>query len=286
MLSMPVRALRLAHVSAIAFAKGHGTGNDFVILPDLGRDRDLTPSAVRSLCDRRTGLGAVGVLRVDREGSLFFMDYRNADGSVAEMCGNGIRVFVRFLVDHGVMAPGAVRIATRGGVIDVTCPAEGDIEVSMGQPTVPMVRAMPVVTIGDRSWSAAPVLVPNPHAVVFVDELDEAGDLRQAPQVAPGAIFPDGVNVEFVRMVSDDHLSMRVYERGVGETQSCGTGACAAAWAARRHRGQPGPGTMRVDVPGGTVRVREDSDGNVTLIGPAVIVAEGHLDPRWWEAHA
>jgi diaminopimelate epimerase len=272
-------------VTAIAFAKGHGTGNDFVIIPDLEDRLEVTPQAVRALCDRRLGVGADGILRITRHDSLFFMDYRNADGSLAEMCGNGIRVFARYLVDHGLVEPGAMSIATRGGVIDVTCPAEGDIDVVMGVPTVPIARALPVVTIAEQSWSASAVLIPNPHAVVFVSDLSEAGDLREAPEVVPQAIFPDGVNIEFVHQHGENHIAMRVFERGVGETQSCGTGACAAAWATRRQHGEPHPGTMRVDVPGGTVHVRETETGQLILIGPAVIVAEGFIDPRWWEEH-
>jgi diaminopimelate epimerase len=283
---IPARALRLGIVNHIAFAKGHGTGNDFVVLPDLDGVVDLSAATVRALCDRRTGIGADGVLRIVREGSMFFMDYRNADGSFAQMCGNGIRVFARYLVDHDLAAPGLMTIDTRGGAFEVICPVEGDIEVAMGVPTVPNARAMPVVTIGERSWSAAPVLIPNPHAVVIVGDLDEAGELRDAPEVTPAAVFPDGVNVEFVRPVADDHITMRVFERGVGETRSCGTGACAAAFAARRQHGQPMPGTTRVDVPGGTVHVRETDDGHLVLIGPAVIVAQGHLNQEWWEAHA
>lgn len=283
---IPERALRLGNVNSLAFAKGHGTGNDFVVLPDLDGVVDLTPATVRALCDRRTGIGADGVLRIVREGARFFMDYRNADGSLAQMCGNGIRVFARYLVDHDLAAAGMMSIDTFGGTFEVFCPVDGDIEVAMGRPTVPNARAIPVVTIGDRSWSATPVLIPNPHAVVIVDDLDEAGELRDAPEVVPAAVFPDGVNVEFVRPVAADHITMRVFERGVGETQSCGTGACAAAFAARRQHREPTPGTTRVDVPGGTVHVREADDGHLVLIGPAVIVAQGYLNPQWWEAHA
>lgn len=271
-------------MSGIAFAKGHGTGNDFVILPDLQGRVELTGDVVSALCDRRMGIGGDGVLRVVREPSGFFMDYRNADGTLAEMCGNGIRVFARYLVDHGLVDPGPFTIGTRAGAITVDCPVEGDIAVHMGSAKVPAARAMPVVTVGERSWSGAPVVVPNPHVVVFVDQLSDAGPLHEAPEVAP-AIFPDGVNVEFVVDRGPDHIAMRVFERGVGETMSCGTGACAAAWAARRRGGEPEPGTMRVDVPGGSVHVEESASGELTLIGPAVIVAEGTIDARWWTAH-
>jgi diaminopimelate epimerase len=266
-------------VSGIRFAKGHGTGNNFIIWPDA--DIDPTADQVRALCDRRTGIGADGLLRIESGPNGFVMDYRNADGSLAEMCGNGIRVFARYLVSHGLAAPGVLVIGTRGGPVQVLCPAEGDIEVHMGEASVPRARAIPVVTVGELSWSATGVLIPNPHAVVFVDDLADAGDLADPPEVAPG-VFPDGVNVEFVVDRGVDHIAMRVHERGVGETQSCGTGACAAAWAWRRRDGEPTEGTTRVDVPGGSVWVREDAAGAVTLIGPAVIVAEGELDRQWW----
>jgi diaminopimelate epimerase len=139
------------------------------------------------------------------------------------------------------------------------------------------VRALPHVTVGGRTWPATGVLVPNPHAVVFVDDLDDAGDLAVAPDVAPDAVFPDGVNVEFVVAMGPNHVAMRVHERGVGETLSCGTGACAVAWAARRRDGDAGSGetSWRVDVPGGTVHVTETEAGSLLLTGPADLVARG-----------
>lgn len=295
---------------AVPFFKGHGTGNDFVLLPDLAGRLDLSAELVRALCDRRTGIGADGVLRVvpaalDPDGAphaeqaRFFMDYRNADGSLAAMCGNGARVFVRYLVTAGLAPVGRIVFATRGGVRTAHADPQGDITVDMGSATPPLRRAMPQVSVGDRNWPAVGVLVPNPHAVVFVTDLDEAGELRTAPTVAPTAVFPDGVNVEFVVRRAADHLAMRVFERGVGETQSCGTGACAAAWAAHRAGEPPSPGTpdlpadlpadwpwrrTRVDVPGGTVWVTEDAAGDLSLTGPAELVAQGEILPDWWNA--
>ena len=269
-------------MSGSEFAKGHGTGNDFVVLPDLTDALDLSARRVRAICDRRTGIGADGVLRIVGEADGFFMDYRNGDGSLAEMCGNGIRVFARYLVDSGLAPPGEWTVRTRAGGIVVRCPVEGDVSVDMGTATTPLARAVPVVSVGDRSWSAVGVLVPNPHAVVFVEDLQVAGDLLTPPQVSPG-VFPDGVNVEFVVQRGADHIAMRVHERGVGETLSCGTGACAAAWAWRRREGAPVAGVTRVDVPGGSVEVREDAEGRLTLTGPAVIVARGRFDPAWWD---
>lgn len=273
----------------ISFVKGHGTGNDFVLIPDADGALDLSDDDVRFLCDRRLGLGADGVLRVVRSTHVvgideslraaeWFMDYRNADGSVAEMCGNGARVFVRYLISAGLVEARALTIGTRGGLVDARVEDDGEITLDMGLARTPKARALPSVTVGAHSWPAVGVLVPNPHAVVFVDDLAEAGELRIAPEVAPAAVFPDGVNVEFVVERGPGHVAMRVHERGVGETMSCGTGACAVAWAAvRRHGGLSSEQTTRVDVPGGTVHVTETADGRLFLRGPAALVARGHV---------
>ena len=283
------------------FLKGHGTENDFVLLPDPDGALDLSPTRVAALCDRRAGIGGDGVLRVVRAAAdpdsvamaadaEWFMDYRNADGSVSQMCGNGARVFGRYLVTAGLAEPGPISVATRGGVRVVTVPVEGDIAVEMGGPTFAALRALALVTVGDgaggaRTWPATAVSIPNPHAVVFVDDLADAGPLREAPQIGPPAMFPEGANIEFVVVHEPGHLAMRVHERGVGETRSCGTGACAAAVAARRREGDGSPRSWRVDVPGGTVHVHERADGEVVLSGPAVLVAEGVLDDAWLADH-
>ena len=273
------------------FVKGHGTENDFVVLPDPEGARDLSPAAVAAICDRRAGIGADGVLRVVRaaahpeargmaEQAQWFMDYRNADGSVAEMCGNGIRVFVRYLVDAGLVgADGGGAVATRAGVLAVRVEPSGEVAADLGVPTWPDVGPVQV-RAGGRSWSAVAVHLPNPHAVVTVDDPAEAGDLHQAPTVSPAAAFPAGTNVEFVASRGPRHVAMRVYERGVGETRSCGTGACAAVLVAARAAGDEGPVKYAVDVPGGRVRVRLRADGHVELAGPAVLVAEGELRPE------
>ena len=269
------------------FVKGHGTENDFVLLPDAGGELVLTDDLVRRLCDRRAGIGGDGVLRVVRtdadaearalDGAAdtrWFMDYRNADGSPAEMCGNGIRVFARYLVDEGLEPAGVLAILTRDGVKTVRLGAEGDVSVDMGPATMPGTDRK--VVVGDRAWPAVEVETGNPHAVVFVDDLSEAGDLRAAPVVEPP--FLGGVNVEFVVRRGDRHVAMRVHERGVGETRSCGTGACAVMVAsAVRDRAAPGS-TYAVDVPGGRLTVTERPDGHLELTGPAVLVARGEVD--------
>jgi diaminopimelate epimerase len=272
------------------FLKGHGTENDFVLLPDLDGSvhGDLSPAQmaqrVRALCDRRAGVGGDGVLRVLRaatSGAEWFMDYRNADGSLSEMCGNGIRLFARYLAAEGLADPARpIAVDTRDGVKVLT--VEGDlITAEMGTAKL---LGETTVGVGAASWSARHVDMGNPHAVVFVSSLDEPGPLLEPPSHDP-AVYPDGVNVEFVVRRGDRHVAMRVHERGSGETRSCGTGACAAMVAAAVAAGdRPGAGdeqgdvAYRVDVPGGTLGVTWTADDRVLLTGPAVIVARGTTD--------
>ncbi len=279
---------------AIPFAKGHGTGNDFVILTDLDAQLELSGDEVRRLCNRRHGIGADGVLVVtrtaatrevtDQSDAEFFMDYRNADGSIAEMCGNGSRVFVRFLIEEGLTAPGEVPIATRGGIRLARTLEDGSIRVEMGEATL-LDEDITVATVPEEGPKrpAIGVLMPNPHAVCWVEDVAEAGALAEPPLVAPAETFPDGVNVEFVAELDDGHVKMRVHERGVGETESCGTGACAAAVATLARRGEgPAGQEIEVEVPGGRLQVAWREDGCVDLSGPAVIVARGILTADWW----
>jgi diaminopimelate epimerase len=292
------------------FAKGHGTGNDFVILPDPDASLTLTPHLVAALCDRRFGIGGDGVLRVVRAGSGagpgdaagagagpggaagagagpgdaagaepgdtadggWFMDYWNGDGSYAEMCGNGVRVFARYLVSHG-LAPGPeVRIMTRAG----------EVVARVGEDTVAATMPLPreysksSATVRGQQFAGVALNVGNPHLVCQVDDL-AALDLSTVPDYDP-IVFPDGVNVEFMTVDpepvddADVHVRMRVFERGSGETLSCGSGACAVAAVALGES----KGTAAVDVPGGRLLVTLDGD-ECWLTGPAVIVAEGEF---------
>ena len=255
------------------FVKGHGTHNDFVVVPDLDGALELDATTVRALCDRRGGIGADGVLRVVRRNAAdarWFMDYRNADGSIAEMCGNGIRVVARWLVDNGLEPTGEFSIDTRAGIKHVTVPAAGDISVGMGR-----AERLPDAKVGldGQWWPAAGWSMGNPHLVVLDADV-AALDLTATPAIDPAGSYPDGANVEFVEAIGPEHIRMRVHERGVGETQSCGTGACAAAVAAMAQAGLTS-GAYLVDVPGGRLSVAWGVDGDVTLTGPAVLVAEG-----------
>jgi len=280
----------VTRIDEAAFVKGHGTGNDFVLIPDHDGRRDLTPDQVRWLCDRHRGIGGDGVLRVVRTEHVdgysewstiaeWFMDYRNADGSEAEMCGNGARVFVRYLVASGLVESREVTFGTRGGLRTAVQNADLSITVDMGSASRLTTADGARVEVGQRSWPVTGVHVPNPHAVVIVDDLAAAGDLRSVPGIVPDSAYPDGANVEFVVPLAPRHVEMRVHERGVGETLSCGTGACAVAWAVRRliEPDVQGETTYRVDVPGGTVEVTETEGGSLLLTGPADLVARGKV---------
>src|SRR5215813_463760 len=219
------------------YAKGHGTGNDFIIVPDLDDQLELGADVVRQLCDRRTGIGADGVLRIVRRESghaPWFMDYRNADGSIAEMCGNGIRVYARYLLQHG-LAPGPdIAIATRSGVRTVGLEADGALTVDIG----PASTGRPGWTLlGGLLYTGMAVNVGNLHLVCLIAKRLATVDLSGPPEVDPDA-FPEGVNVEVARVTGDHTLEMRVHERGSGETLSCGTGAVAAAVAAAAAAGE------------------------------------------------
>jgi diaminopimelate epimerase len=208
------------------------------------------------------------------------MDYRNADGSIAEMCGNGVRVFTRFLLDEGLAGGHHVQIATRAGLRPVDVLADGAVRVEMG-PARLTGMGVTVTTMDGRTHEAVGVDVGNPHAVSFVGDLHELGALPlwTAPVWSPVEVFPDGVNQEFAVELGARHVAMRVYERGSGETRSCGTGTVAVAAAAHARTGEPlGPDPVRyrVDVPGGAVEV-ELTGTTAYLTGPAVIVAHGEV---------
>ena len=273
------------------FAKGHGTENDFVILPDPRGERELSLEFAARLCDRRAGIGADGVLRVVRtaagpapgqaDQAEWFMDYRNADGSIAEMCGNGIRVFARYLLEHGLAASPAFAVATRSGVRQVRAEPDGRITVDMG----PVSVLGPGRTVIDGAVrDGLRISVGNPHLACLVDDALDKFDLAEPPGLDP-ADFPAGGNVELVRVTGPGRLSMRVHERGSGETRACGTGAVAAAAAAAALSSatKTVPGQWHVTVPGGGLTVTLDA-GTSWLTGPAVIVAEGELDPDWLTA--
>lgn len=285
------------------FVKGHGTQNDFVLLPDLPGRLDLTPAAVAAVSDRRRGLGADGVLRVttaqaaltagvfDRlpvgvDAADWYMDYRNADGSVAQMCGNGVRVFAHYLRAAGLESRDAFVVGTLAGprpvVINHADDLNADVTVEMGKVSrLGAGRA----TVGGRTFIGLVVDVGNPHLACLDPDLTEqqlAGLAVGEPVGFDATQFPDGVNIEILTAPARGAISMRVHERGVGETRSCGTGTVAATTAALAHQGAE-CGSLRVRVPGGEVEV-EITDSTSYLRGPSVLLASGEISDAWWDA--
>jgi diaminopimelate epimerase len=277
--AQPTLEVMTTEVSAprVPYVYGHGTENDFILVFDPDNQITPKPDQIASACNRETGIGADGLIRIVKAsgGAEWFMDYYNADGSIAEMCGNGIRVMARFLRDRDLIGDTAL-IDTRDGIKEINAPKEGDISVEMGRITTAY-REVEVTSAGG-TWSAIDINVGNPHAVAFVDDLDKVGSLAVAPSVTPENAFPDGVNVEFVVEHGRSHVAMRVHERGSGETRSCGTGCCAVAFATALRHNVTGASNWTVDVPGGRVRVDLDANGYATLIGPAVLLREGDLE--------
>lgn len=285
------------------FAKGHGTQNDFVVLPDLDAALALTPGVVTALCDRRRGLGADGVLRVTTAGAAaaagvfarlpegvaaqdWYMDYRNADGSIAQMCGNGVRVFAHYLRASGLESRDEFVVGSLAGArpvvvhgFDAEEPFEAEVTVDMGKANR---LGTGSAVVGGRTFTGLAVDVGNPH-LACVSDLSVAG-LAALDVGAPVSFdteqFPDGVNVEIVAVRSHDAVDMRVHERGVGETRSCGTGTVAAAVAALARAGEE-TGTLAVRIPGGEVTVTI-TEATSYLRGPSVLVAHGELAEQWW----
>ncbi|GEL94275.1 diaminopimelate epimerase [Cellulomonas composti] len=303
----PARTLRVT--------KGHGTQNDFVLLDDRAGLLDLDAPLVRALADRRAGVGGDGVIRLIASTELaegtavlateprarWFMDYRNADGSVAQMCGNGVRVFARYLEHLGLWAASdeELVVGTRSGAMTVRRAAGPDGDLSwlafdIGRWHLPGGAA--ALAAGHDAEVEVPGLavarpalsvdVGNPHTVLALPDVAEleAARLADAPSVSP--VPPHGTNVELVVPLGEatvdgvlvGRVRMRVHERGVGETRSCGTGAVAAAMAVRAWAGAGAPDVWYVDVPGGTVRVTALGADHAELAGPAVLVAEADVD--------
>ncbi len=296
------------------FTLAHGTGNDFVVLADLDDQLTLDADLVRALCDRRRGLGADGVLRIGATRdprAVAWMDHRNADGSVAEMCGNGVRVVAKYLVDHGVIAvgdDGRVAIATNAGLkpVVVTRGPDGRVieaSVDMGPPVLEPAR-VPFEADEEAATTHEVALAPdadgttderveltvvsmgNPHGVLLVDDVDAAPVASLGPRLETHDRFPAHANIGFAQVVDRTSIRLRVWERGVGETAACGTGACAAVVALRAQGLLDDE--VAVHLPGGTLRIAvpasTDDLGTVTMTGPAVEIASGVLDGDWLRA--
>jgi diaminopimelate epimerase len=281
------------------FAKGHGTQNDFVLLPDLDGRASLMPAAVAALCDRRQGLGADGVLRVTKADAAgleripdgvqpgdWYMDYRNADGSIAQMCGNGVRVFAHYLRASGLENRDEFVVGSLAGprpvVLHQWDDTTADVTVEMGKTNQ---LGTGEAIVGGRPFAGLAIDVGNPHLACVDADLtsDELAALDVgAPVSFDRTQFPEGVNVEVLTAPHGGEVSMRVHERGVGETRSCGTGTVAAAVAALAFDGAT-TGSLRVRIPGGEVTVTV-TEASSYLRGPSVLVAKGELSEEWWRA--
>ncbi len=267
------------------FVKVHGAGNDFVLLPDPEDALTLEPPLVRRLCARHHGLGGDGVIRLApaREGVAadVFMDYRNADGSLAEMCGNGVRCVAKHVADHGLVPGDVVRVDTRGGVKTVRVSRGPDgrvtsVRVDMGTPVVGKIDEP--LEVDGQVVAVTTLSMGNPHAVTLVPDVAAAPLRRLGPALQRHPAFPDGCNVEVIAVPSRDRVRGRVWERGVGETMASGTG-CAAMAVAARLLGLA-ERAVTVAVPGGELTVQW-TDETLWVCGPAVEVATGELDETW-----
>ena len=274
------------------FGKYQGTGNDFVMIEDLDDRLDLSPKAVRAICDRRFGIGADGVIRLapGTEGGQFFMDHVNADGTTAEMCGNGIRCLAVFARDIGATTESELKVLTRSGLKIVSVNADGSVTVDMGAPIFEP-SAIPVTAPGSNALelqieaagevhTVACLSLGNPHAVLFVDDPDAAPVTSLGPEIETIDLFPNKANVEFAAARGPDRIEMRVWERGVGETMACGTGACAVGVAARLLKDTNE--SVTVTLPGGDLRIEWAGDlttqAPVYMTGPAVKSFDGSFD--------
>lgn len=258
----------------IPFTKGHGTGNDFVLVFDPECKYELDLQTVALICDRSFGIGADGLIRIIKQDGLWFMDYRNADGSIAEICGNGTRVMAKYLVLNHLVDGPAFEIGTRAGVIPVLSNQDESFTVELGP--VKNLSKTVLVQVGQNQYQGNVFSAPNPHVVVIVPDLSDLGDLLHSPEFSPNQLLPDGANFEFVQIVSSKEVSMRVFERGVGETLSCGSGACAVAAFLEQDLNFDSP--ITIYVPGGKLILEPISGNKVKLTGPAKIVAWGEID--------
>lgn len=256
----------------IVFEKGHGTGNDFLVIPDLDGEIVLSEQEVKKMCDRHFGLGADGILRIVLQADgLYLMDYRNSDGSLALMCGNGARVFAAYLYKEKLIEKENFEFRTRAGVVSAKINSANSVTVSM--PKAEILNKDLLIEHHGFAYSGKAVTAPNPHAVVLVDDLNQVKDLSVAPTLTTTGVFDDGVNVEFVQKISENKVKIKVHERGSGETLSCGTGACAVAALINDITGE---NRIEVEVAGGSLII-EFKGEEILMTGPVEFVANGVL---------
>ena len=279
------------------FTKYHGIGNDFIMLADPNDSLQMSGEFVRRLCDRHFGIGGDGVIRVapGTGAAALLMDYVNSDGSIGEMCGNGIRCLAIFAREEGMSDADEIEVDTRSGIKRVWILEDGRVRVDMGAPIF-LPAGIPVrwdgpdalhakVELQDQVVEAACLSMGNPHAALFVDDLDAVPVGVIGPAIEHHEMFPNKTNVEFVTVESPDRVRMRVWERGAGETLACGTGACAAAVASRLLRDTDG--RVVVALPGGELELEWTggvaSAAPVLMTGPVTKSFVGEFDPKEYE---
>ncbi len=278
----------------LRFTKMHGAGNDFVVVDGVRQSVRFTAGQLRALADRHRGVGADQILLVEApSGAGIDFRYRifNADGGEVEQCGNGARCFVRFVRDQGLTTKKAIRVQTLGGVIEPRLEDDGGVSVDMGAPVFEPAKvpfepgAMIARRVGeDTVWlldvaehtrEVSVLSMGNPHAVQWVDDVDAAPVLTEGPAIERHQAFARRVNAGFAQALGTDRIALRVWERGVGETLSCGSGACAAAVSAIRRGLARSP--VEVRTRGGVLSVQWSGAG-VRMTGPAVTVFEGEIE--------
>lgn len=273
----------------IKFTKMHGLGNDFVVLDAVSQPIDLTPEQARFLADRHFGVGCDQILVVEKS-SRTDADFRyrifNADGGEVEQCGNGARCFVRFVHEKGLTAKRAIRVETRGGLIEPRLEDDGLVTVDMGVPRfepshVPFVTESDALVqplhVGDETVEITALSMGNPHAVQVVANVDAAPVAELGPLIENHPRFPQRVNAGFMQVVDRHAIRLRVYERGAGETLACGTGACAAVVCGIARGLLDSP--VRVSTRGGELAIAWGGPGRpVRMTGPAVTVFDSEIE--------
>ncbi len=269
----------------VAFRKMHGIGNDFVVLDARARAITLDTATAKTLADRRWGVGCDEILIIERarNGGDFFMGVRNADGTVAEQCGNGVRCVADIVMNE--TGKSALRIETLGGPVLATRAANGLITIDMGPAKlkwdeIPLSEQRDTLHLGISDGELSDpvgVSMGNPHAVFFVPNADAVDLNARGPRLEHHALFPERANIEVIQVLSRNHLRMRVWERGSGITQACGTGACAALVAAARRDLSERVATLTLD--GGDLHIEWRADGHVMMTGPVAYVFEGTWTP-------
>ena len=272
----------------LRFTKMHGLGNDFMVLDLISQHAHIQPKHAKQWGDRHTGIGFDQLLLVETPHSPD-VDFRyrifNADGSEVEQCGNGARCFARFVLDKRLTVKKRIKVETRGGIIELEMRPDGQVTVDMGPPrlnpaAIPFVADAQAlsyaVDVEGQCIELAAVSMGNPHAVIRVDDADSAPVQSLGPKIEQHPRFPQRVNVGFLQILDRQHGKLRVWERGAGETQACGTGACAAAVAAIAQGWMDSP--LQLELPGGKLCIEWAGAGQpVMMTGPAVRVYEGQI---------